>query len=317
MKLLAFAALLLAAGTAAGQQSYPSKPIRLVVPYSSGSSDAVARLLGPKLNEAWKQPVIVDNRPGANAVIGTDLVAKSAPDGYTLLMALGTHVISPHLIPTPYDPIKDFAPVATIAAAELGLGLNPAVPATTLQEFIALAKSKPGQLNYATTQIGGNQHVAGELFNILTGAKLTAVPYKGGGEAMSAVLGGHVQAYFGSIASLAPHMRSGKLKPMAVSGDARHPAVPDVPTFAEGGVRNFDVRLWYAVLAPAGTPKDIVDKLSAQIGSILATPEFKATLAKQGLDPVVSTPEQFGALLRADFARYAQIVKTANIKVEQ
>jgi tripartite-type tricarboxylate transporter receptor subunit TctC len=312
-----FLSLLLVSGAAIAQQDYPSKPIRLIVPYSSGSSDVVARLLGPKLSEAWKQPVIVDNRPGANAVIGTDAVAKAAPDGYTLLMALGTHVISPHLIPTPYHPLNDFAPVATVAAAELGLGLNPAVPANTLQEFIALAKAKPGQLNYSTTQVGGNQHLAGELFTILTGAKLTAVPYKGGGEAMSAVLGGHVQAYFGSIASLAPNMRSGKLKGIAVSGDRRHPAVPDVPTFAEGGVKNFDVRLWYAVLAPAGTPKGIVDRLSAEIRGILAAPEFQATLAKQGLDPFVTTPEQFGALMKSDYDRYARIVKTANIKVEQ
>ena len=309
--------LLLIAGPAAAQQDYPSKPIRLVVPYSSGSSDVVARLVGPKLSEAWKQPVIVDNRPGANAVIGTDAVAKAPPDGYTLLMALGTHVISPHLIATPYHSLNDFAAVATVAAAELGLGLHPAVPASTLQEFIALAKSKPGQLNYSTTQIGGNQHLAGELFTILTGAKLTAVPYKGGGEAMSAVVGGHVQAYFGSIASLAPNMRSGKLKGIAVSGDRRHPAVPDVPTFAEGGVKNFDVRLWYAVLAPAGTPKPIVDKLSAEIRGILAAPEFQATLAKQGLDAFISTPEQFSALMKSDFDRYARIVKTANIKVEQ
>ena len=312
-----FLSLLLISGAALAQQDYPSKPIRLIVPYSSGSSDVVARLLGPKLSEAWKQPVIVDNRPGANAVIGTDAVAKAAPDGYTLLMALGTHVISPHLIPTPYHPLNDFAPVATVAAAELGLGLNPAVPANTLQEFIALAKAKPGQLNYSTTQVGGNQHLAGELFTILTGAKLTAVPYKGGGEAMSAVLGGHVQAYFGSIASLAPNMRSGKLKGIAVSGDRRHPAVPDVPTFAEGGVKNFDVRLWYAVLAPAGTPKGIVDRLSAEIRGMLAAPEFQATLAKQGLDPFVTTPEQFGALMKSDYDRYARIVKTANIKVEQ
>ena len=312
-----FAVTAMLAASVAFAQPYPNKPIRIVVPYSSGSSDVVARLLSPKLNEAWKQPVIVDNRPGANAVIGTDAVAKSAPDGYTLLLALGTHVISPHLIATPYHPLNDFTPVATIAAAELGLGLNPSVPANTLQEFIALAKAKPGELNYSTTQIGGNQHLAGELFTILTGAKLTAVPYKGGGEAMSAVVGGHVQAYFGSIASLAPNMRSGKLKGIAVSGDRRHPAVPDVPTFAEGGVQNFDVRLWYAVLAPAGTPKDIVDKLSRQIADVLATPEFKATLAKQGLDPMIATPQQFATLMKADFDRYAKIVKTANIKVEQ
>jgi tripartite-type tricarboxylate transporter receptor subunit TctC len=317
MKFSALFALLALAGAAFAQQPYPSKPIRFIVPYTSGSSDVVARLIGPKISEAWKQPVIIDNRPGANAVIGSDVVAKSAPDGYTLLMVLGTHVISPHLIPTPYDPIRDFAAVATIAAAELGLALYPGLPAHTLQEFIALAKSKPGELNYATTQIGGNQHVAGELFTILTGAKLTAVPYKGGGEALSAVMGGHAQAYFGSIASLAPHMKSGKVRGIAVSGEARHPAVPEIPTFSEAGVKNFDVRLWYGVLAPAGTPKDIVDKLSAQIASVLATPDFKATLVKQGLDPFVSSPEQFAALMKSDFARYAQVIKTANIKVEQ
>jgi tripartite-type tricarboxylate transporter receptor subunit TctC len=317
MKRFVLGALLMAAGIAAAQQPYPARPVRLVVPYSSGSSDVVARLVGPKLSEAWKQPVIVDNRPGANAVIGTELVAKSPADGYTLLIALGTHVISPHLIATPYHPVNDFAAVATIAAAELGLILNPSVPANTLQEFIALAKSKPGELNYATTQIGGNQHVAGELFAILTGAKLTAVPYKGGGEAMSALLGGHVQAYFGSIASLAPVMKSGKAKGIAVSGERRHPSVPEVPTFIEGGVKGFDVRLWYAMLAPAGTPKDVVDRISAQIASILAAPDFQATLAKQGLDPFVSTPEQFSALLKSDYERYARIIKTANIKVEQ
>jgi tripartite-type tricarboxylate transporter receptor subunit TctC len=316
LKFLSAVGALLVANMAVAQP-YPSKPIRLVVPYSSGSSDVVARLLGPKLTEAWRQPVIVENRPGANAVIGTDLVAKSTPDGYTLLIALGTHVISPHLIPTPYHPINDFAPVATIAAAELGLILHPSVPANTLQEFIALAKSKPGQLNYATTQIGGNQHVAGELFAILTGAKLTAVPFKGGGEAMNALLGGHVQAYFGSLASLTPVIKSGKAKGIAVSGEKRQPGLTDVPTFAEVGVKNFDVRLWYALLAPAGTPKEIIDKLSSQVAAILATPEFQAMLAKQWLDPFVSTPEQFAALMKHDFARYAQVIKTANIKVEQ
>jgi tripartite-type tricarboxylate transporter receptor subunit TctC len=273
--------------------------------------------VGPKLSEAWKQPVIVDNRPGANAVIGTDLVAKSPADGYTLLIALGTHVISPHLIATPYHAVNDFAAVATLAAAELGLILNNSVPANSLQEFIALAKAKPGALNYATTQIGGNQHVAGELFALLTGAKLTAIPYKGGGEAMSALLGGHVQAYFGSIASLAPVMKSGKAKGIAVSGEKRHALVPEVPTFSESGVKDFDVRLWYAMLAPAGTPKDVVDRIGAQVVSILAAPDFQASLAKQGLDPFVTTPPQFSTLLKKDFDRYAEIVKKANIKVEQ
>ena len=298
-------------------QGYPSKPVRLIVPYTSGSSDVVARLLGPKLGEAWRQPVIVENRPGANAVIGTDAVAKSAPDGYTLLMALGTHVISPSLIATPYDPIKDFTAIATVSAAELGLVIHNGVAANTLQEFIALAKTKPGEFNYATTQVGGNQHVAGELFAILTGAKLTAVPYKGGGEALSAVIGGHVQAYFGSIASLAPVMRSGKAKGIAVSGETRNPAAPQVPTFLEAGVRGFDVRLWYAVLGPAGMPKDVTDRIAESITTILGTAEFKELLAKQGLDPLVMSSGQFADLLRSDHARYAQVIKTANIKVEK
>jgi tripartite-type tricarboxylate transporter receptor subunit TctC len=316
-KLFALWALLLAAGTAIAQPAYPSRVIRLVVPYSSGSSDVVARMIAPRLNEAWKQPVIVDNRPGANAVIGTDHVAKAAPDGYTLLLALGTHVISPLLIATPYDPVKDFAPVATIGAAELGLAIHPGVPANNLQEFIALAKSKPGELNYSTTQIGGNQHLAGELFSLLTGAKLTAVPFKGGGEALNAVMGGHVQAYFGSVASVIPVVKGGKVKGIAVSGNSRNRELPQVPTFAQGGVAGFDVKLWYGLLAPAGTPKEIVDKLSAQITAILATPELKDTLAKNSIDPIVSTPEQFAAMMRADIARYTRVIKTANIKVEQ
>jgi tripartite-type tricarboxylate transporter receptor subunit TctC len=313
--LFAFFALLFA-GAAAAQQAYPSKAIRLVVPYASGSSDVIARMLAPKLNEAWKQPVIVENRPGANAVIGTEAVAKAAPDGHTLLVALGTHVISPSLIKTPYDPIRDFAAVATLGAAELALAVHPSVPANTLQEFIALAKSKPGQLNYATTQVGGNQHLAGEMLGILTGAKLTPIAYKGGGAAIGDVIGGHVQAYIGSAASVIPVIKSGKLRGLAVSGATRNSDLPQLPTFTEAGVPNYDVRLWYAVLAPAGTPRIIVDKLAAEINRVLAMPDFKEALAKHSIDPLVSTPEQFTEMMKADFARYAQVIKTANIKVE-
>lgn len=304
--------------SAGAQTAYPGKPVRLVLPYSTGgSADVVARLLAPRLQEAWKQTVLVENKPGANAVIGTDFVAKAAPDGHTLLVALTTHVISPSLIKTPFDPIRDFAPVATVAAAELCLAANPDFPANTLPELIALAKAKPGEINYATTQIGGNQHLAAELLGIMTGAKLTAVPYKGGGEALTAVLGGHSQLYLGAISSLIPVVKSGKLKGIAVSGETRNPAIPNVPTFTQGGVPNLDVRLWFGVLAPAGTPKDIVDKIAAQIAAILATADFREALQKQGLDPLLGGPEQFGALLKTDFTRYAQVIKTANIKVEQ
>ncbi len=315
-KTIILAVLWVVAGTAAGQQAYPSKLIRLIVPYSGGSSDVLARLLAPKLSDAWKQPVIVENRPGANAIIGTEAVAKSPPDGYMLLVTIGTHVISPSLIPTPYDAIKDFSPVATLGAAELALAIHPTVPANTLQEFIALAKSKPGAINYATTQVGGNQHLAGELFGILTGAKLTPIAYKGGGAAIGDVIGGHVQAYIGSVASVVPVIKGGKLRGIAVSGETRNRELPQVPTFTEGGVPNYDVRLWYGVLAPAGTPKEIVDKLSVQINSILGTPDFKDTLAKYSIDPLVYTPEQFAAMMKVDFARYAQVIKTANIKVD-
>ena len=317
-KLFNLAVLGAFACAAHAQTAYPSKPVRLILPYSTGgSADTVARLLAPRLQDAWKQTVLVENKPGANAVIGTDYVAKAAPDGHTLLIALTTHDISPSLIKTPFDPVKDFAPVATVAAAELCLAVYPELPVNSLQELIALAKAKPGSLNYATTQIGGNQHLAAELIGILTGAKLTAVPYKGGGEALTAVLGGHSQIYLGSISSLIPVVKSGKLKGIAVSGESRNAAIPNVPTFTQGGVPNLDVRLWFGVLAPAGTPKDIVDKVSAQIAQILATAEFKEALQKQGLDPLVGGPDQFGALLKTDFTRYAQVIKTANIKVEQ
>jgi tripartite-type tricarboxylate transporter receptor subunit TctC len=308
----------LVAPGAAHAQAWPAKPVRIVVPFTSGSSDLVARLIQPKLAEAWKQPVIVENRPGGNTIIGTDFVAKAAPDGYTLLMALGTHVISPSLMKTPYDPVNDFTALATVCAAELAMVINNDLPATNLQEFIALAKSRPpGALNYSATQLGGNQHVAGELFAILTGAKMTVVPYKGAGEAVSAVMAGHVQAYIGSIASLAPVIRSGKARGIAVSGDGRHPTAPNLPTFTEQGVKNFDVRLWYAMLGPAGMPADLTARISADVNAILATADFKEALAKQGLDPLVSTPAQFTTLLKNDFARYADVIRRANIRVEQ
>jgi tripartite-type tricarboxylate transporter receptor subunit TctC len=316
MKILSVLFALLFAASAAAQQSYPTKLVRLVVPYASGSSDVIARMLAPRLSETWKQPVIVDNRPGANAMIGSDAVAKSAPDGYTLLVVLGTHVISPSLIKTPYDPIKDFTGVATLGAAELVLAVHPSLPANNLQEFIALAKSKPGQINYATTQIGGNQHLAGELFGILTGARLTPIAYKGGGAAIGDVIGGHVQAYIGSAASVIPVIKSGKLRGLAVSGTARNAELPTLPTFTEAGVPNYEVRLWYAILAPAGTPKDIVERISGEINRVLAMPDFKEALAKHSVDPLIYTPEQVNEMMKADFARYANVIKTANIKVE-
>jgi tripartite-type tricarboxylate transporter receptor subunit TctC len=298
-------------------QAYPSKPVRIIVPYQSGSSDVMARAIAPKLSEGLKQPVIVENRPGANAVIGTEAVAKAAPDGYTFLMVLTTHVISPSLMQTPFDPLKDFQPVAAISVAELGMGVNPSVPAKTLKEFIAYAKSLPKPLPYAATQLGGNQHLAGELFTLITGAPMQVIPYKGGGDAMAAVLGGHVLMYFGSMSSMTPVFKSGKLRGLAVTGNKRHPDFPDMPTFAEGGVPGFEIRLWYGLVAPAGTPRDIVNRVADIALAAVAQPDFQATLAKQGTDPMPMNPDQFAAFLRTEHARYLDIIKRANVKVEQ
>ena len=315
-RVLVLAFLSIFAISSQSQPVYPNKPIRFVIPYSGGAIDTLARLLGSKLQEKMGQPIIVESRPGANAVLGTDYVAKAAPDGYTFLMVLTTHVISPSLIITPFDPIKDFEPVSTVAAAELGLSLHPSVPAKNLQELIALAKANPGALNYATTQVGGNQHLAGELFGMITGAKFTAIPYKGAGEAFNAVIGGHAQIYLGNIATMIPFIRSEKVRGIAVSGELRSPALPQMPTFSEAGVPNFDVRVWYGLLAPAGTPKSIVEKMSAAIASIIATPEFKQVLSKQGMDPLSLTPDKFGLLMRTDYVRYKNVITAANIKVE-
>ena len=298
-------------------QAYPTKPVRIIVPYQSGSSDVMARAVAPRLSEALKQPVIVENRPGANAVIGTEQVAKAPPDGYTFLMVLTTHVISPSLMQVPFDPLKDFQPVAAISVAELGMGVNPSVPAKTLKEFIAYAKSLPKPLPYAATQLGGNQHLAGELFTLITGAPMQVIPYKGGGDAMAAVLGGHVLMYFGSMSSMTPVFKSGKLRGLAVTGDKRHPDFPDMPTFAEGGVPGFEIRLWYGLLAPAGTPREIVNRVSDIVLATVAQPDFQATLAKQGTNPMPMNPDQFGAFLRTEHARYLDIIKRANVKVEQ
>ena len=297
-------------------QAYPSKPVRIIVPYQSGSSDVMARAVAPRLSDGLKQPVIVENRPGANAIIGTELVAKAPPDGYTFLMVLTTHVISPSLMQTPFDPLKDFQPVAAVSVAELGLGINNQVPANTLQEFIAYTKAQPNPVPYAATQLGGNQHLAGELLTLITGAKLQVIPYKGGGDAMAALLGGHVAMYFGSMSSMTPVFKSGKARGLAVTGNKRHPEFPNMPTFAEAGVPGFEIRLWYGLLAPAGTPRDIVNRVADIVLAAVKQPDFQATLAKQGTDPMPMNPDQFAAFLRTEHARYLDIIKRANVKVE-
>ncbi len=317
VRMVTVGVLMAIAGTTAAQQNYPSKPIRLIVAFPpGGSTDPIARLIGQKLTESWGQQMIIDNRPGGNTIIGTEALAKSAPDGYTLLAPTSTFVISPHLVPKlPYDSFKDFAPVATLTITEMVLVLNASVPANNLQELIALAKSKPGELNCASSGTGSANHLASEFFNIQAGIKTQQVPYKGGGPVLADLLGGVVQLAFSPPLAFLPHIMSGRLKPIAVSGESRHPALPQVPTFAEAGLPGYSIGYWIGVLAPAGTPKAIIDKLSTEIGRILAMPDTREKIAAQGMAPFISNPEQFAALLQADTAKWGKVIKTANIKL--
>ncbi len=317
LRMLTVSILMAIASSALAQQAYPSKAIRFIIPYPpGGSATPIARIIGQKLTESWGQQVIVDNRGGGNTVIASELLVKSPPDGYTILLMDQTIIINPNLITTSYDAIKDFAPVATVNSSVVILGANPSVPANTLQEVIALAKSKPGELNYASAGSGGLNHLSGELFNILTGAKIQHVPYKGGGPAVTDLMGGQVQLCFFSPFIL-PQIKSGKLKAIAVTGRTRMPALPHVPTFSEAGLPGFDVKGWYGVLAPAATPKPIIDKLSAEIGRILAMPDVKEQLDRLGVDPFISTPEEFGTMMKTELSKWANVIKTAKIKLEQ
>ena len=318
LRMVTVGVLMAIAGSVAAQQPYPIKPIRIITPYPpGGSADPMARLVGRKLAEEWSQPVIVENRPGGNAIIGTEIAAKAPPDGYTILVVGNTHVAYPNLLPNlPYDAIKDFDAVATIARLRYVLVLYPLVPANTLQEFIALAKSKPGQLNFASSGVGSGLHLGGELFNITVGTKMEHIPYKGSGPLITDLIGGRVQLSFQTTIAVINHIKSGRLKAIAVSGKTRSSALPQVPTFAEAGLPNFDMTGWYGILAPAASPKEVIDKMSRAMAVILLMPDVQEYLAKQGFEPLISTPEQFTALMKADFAKYAHIIKTANIKLK-
>lgn len=317
-RVLALGLLICLAGSVAAQPAYPGKPMRFVVPFPpGGSTNFVARLVGQKLGESLGQQVIIDNRPGGNTVIGNEAVAKSAADGYTLLLATSTLVISPHLYPNlPYDAFKDFAAVATLIGAEYVLAVHPSVPANNLQELIAYAKSKPGQLNHAAPSSGSVQHLTIELFNMLAGVEIQNILYKGGGPAVTDLIGGQVQLSFASPVSVIPHIKSGRLKAIAITGATRFAALPLVPTLNEAGLPGVDTKTWFGVVVPAGTPKAVIDKLAAEIAKILVMPEIKREIANQGMDPFISTPEQFAALMKADSAKFGKIIKSANIKLE-
>ncbi len=303
--------------TASAQQNYPSKPIRIITPYAPGGSTSIlSRIVGQQFTEAWGQQVLVDNRPGGNTIIGTDAAAKSAPDGYTLILTPNTHLIVPLLQATPYDAIKDFSPVATIAVTEQLLVLNNQVPASNLREFIAYAKSKPGQLNYSTGGTGTATHLAGELFGMLTGVKLQHIPYKGAGPAVVDLMGGQVQASFQSSLNVVPQIKAGKIKAVGVSGKARLSAVPQVPTFTEAGLPDFNVGFWYGILGPAGLPKPLVDRLSGELFNLVTMPGTKEKFSQLGVEPAFTPPDQFGAAMKVEMENFAKIIKTANIKLE-
>ena len=304
-------------GCAGAQQAYPTKPIHIIVTFAPGGlNDILARLLGPKLSEAWGQPVIVDNRPGANGVNGAVDLVKAAPDGHTLMMHSSTHIITPLLVSVPYDTIKDFAPVSTVCLSEDVLVINPSVPANNVRELIALAKSKPGELNFGSSGTGGTLHLAGELFSMQAGIKMQHIPYKGALPVVTDLIGGQLQVFFSPPMVVLSHIKSGKLKALAVSGKARNAALPQVPTFTEAGLPGVELGAWLGLFVPAATPKAIVNKLSVEVAKIVAMPDVNKALAGQGMEPFVSTPEQFAAIIKADVSKWGRIIKTANVKLE-
>lgn len=314
------AAITLAAAAwlpAQAQDAFPNKPIRLVVPFVPGGvTDSSGRLIADFLGRRLGQQVIVDNKPGASGNIGTSQVVQAAPDGYTLLLAFdGTMVINPHVFAkVPFDTLKDFAPVGKIGNATLILVAHPEVPAKTLQEVIALSKTKP--LAYGTSGIGGTPHIAGEMLAQRTGAKLEHVPYKGGGQAMTDVMGGAIPLVYTAVAGAQGHVKAGKLKAIAVSSAKRSSSLPDVPTMAEAGVPDLVVDSWVGILAPAATPPAVVAKLNAELNAVLNDPVVRERLATLGIEPTPGSPEQFRQAMQRDLAAYGPIVKNAGIKVE-
>lgn len=313
------AAAALGLGPAAHAQSYPVKPIRLVVPFTPGGvTDTSGRLIAEQLSKRLGQQVIVDNKPGASGNIGTQMVAAAEPDGYTLLLGFdGTMVINPHVFPkVGFDTVKDFAPIGKIGDAVLILVSHPGFAAKSLKDVIALSKTQPGGLSYGTSGTGGTPHIAGELLKLRTGANLTHIPYKGGGQAMTDVLGGNIPLVYTAIAGAIPHVKSGKLHAVAVSSAKRASSLPDVPTFIENGLPDFEINSWVALLAPAKTPRAIVDRLNAELNAVLNDPEARERLNGMGISATPGTPDKFGEEIKRDLARYGQVVKAANIKAE-
>ncbi|MCC6890449.1 MAG: tripartite tricarboxylate transporter substrate binding protein [Hyphomicrobiales bacterium] len=310
--------LLLCGGAAVQAQDYPSKPVKIVVPFGPGGpADVFSRQLAQFLSDALKQPFVVENRPGAGSIIGTDAVAKSPPDGYTLLAMSNTHTTNESLTPNkPFQLMRDFTPVAAINYSDLVMVVNPAVPAKDLKEFIALAKSKPGQLNYGSSGTATPYHMAGELFKAMSGTDLVHVPHKASGEMRNSVIGGHVQMAFDAITTMAQNVKAGQVRALGTSASQRSSVLSDVPTIAEAGVPGYEATIWLGLMAPAGTPKAVIDRLNAEIVKAVTRPEVKAAWDKQGAVPYTMSPAEFDAFLRKDIDKWAEVVKKAGLKPE-
>lgn len=316
-----FALLLAAAIIAAASsfaQAYPTKPIRLIVPFApGGTTDVFGRILGEKLAERLGQPFVVDNRAGANSVVGSEIVARASPDGYTLLIVAAGFTVNPSLIgKLPYDTVRDFAPIGLIGGGPYLMVVHPSVPAKTVNEFVSWVKSRPGQVNYASTGIGSPPHLAAELLKVTAGIDMQHVPYKGGGAALPDLLAGRVTMFFGSISTLGSHVQSGKLRAIAVTTTRRSSAMPDVPTVAESGLAGYEVNGWYGLLAPGRTPRAIVGRLNAELQRVLNDSDTRKQFMQRGMDPLTGTAEEFAALIRSEIAKWAKVVRAAGIRPE-
>jgi tripartite-type tricarboxylate transporter receptor subunit TctC len=304
--------------TGAEAQDYPNKPVRIIVPFGAGGpADVYARVLAQHLGDAFKQSFVVENRPGAGAIIGTDAVAKAEPDGYTLLLMSNTHTTNESLIPNrPYELMRDFAPVSPINYSDLLMVAHPSTGVKNLQDFIALAKKDPGKLNYASSGPGTPYHMAGELFKAMSGTNIIHVPHKSSGDMRSSVIGGHVQVMFDAITVMAQGVQSGQLIALGTTGKQRSSVMPNVPTVAEAGVPGYEATIWLGILAPAKTPKPVIDKLNAEIVKIMARSDVKEAWAKQGAVPMSMSPAEFDKYIRADIEKWAQVVKVSGAKIE-
>jgi len=304
-----------ALGTAQAQ-NYPSKTVRLIVPFAAGgSTDIMGRLVAQKLSEAWGQQVIVDNRPGGSTVIGTDIVAKSAPDGHTLLVTPAPFTIVPSLLKKlPYDPAKDFAPITLINTTPLVVIVHPGVPAKNIKELVALAKARPGVLNFGSSGSGGSNHLAGELFNAMANVKISHVPYKGNGPAMIDLLGGHIDMAYNGLTSALQHIKTGKLRALGVTSLKRSAALPDMPTLDEQGLKGFQAVAWNGLTGPAGMPKAAVDRAASDVARLMKSPELAEFLKREGSDPVGSSTAEYTTFLRDEIAKWKTVIERAGIK---